>query len=126
MSPGFIPRPSLSGSSAQSVQRPSIDPRVAGVHPPAFVERENAAAAAPVADWASVAGVHPPAFVERRRSLLEVDGAPLSRVSPGFIPRPSLSEPHLGPVGFVRAPPSVAGVHPPAFVERRRLQFSRA
>ena len=63
---------------------------VAGVYPPAFVERTAPPATTSVAQ-ASVAGVYPPAFVERGRI-----------------------GPFLGPV------PRVAGVYPPAFVERGR------
>ena len=47
----------------------------------------------------------------------------MSIVSPGFTPRPSLSEP--GGRGFGRDTGRVAGVHAPAFVERRRSPAAR-
>ena len=135
VSPGFTPRPSLSAREHQA--RPALDAGVAGVHAPAFVER-----------WArtpsrrrtgGVAGVHAPAFVERGRRRPGCRFR-VMRVSPGFTPRPSLSE-HRGrplPDGVAVSPgftprPSlsgrprlpgqrptarVAGVHAPAFVER--------
>ena len=63
-----------------------------------------------------VAGVHAPAFVER---LGRCRGAPApKRVSPGFTPRPSLSDTDM-PAAEYHADPGVAGVHAPAFVERR-------
>ena len=60
---------------------------VAGVHAPAFVERRDPRQH--TAESPRVAGVHAPAFVERcRRQVL----APMpGLVSPGFMPRPSLS-----------------------------------
>ena len=86
LSPGFTPRPSL---SERAVRRFACRPAaVAGVHPPAFVERPSS-----TSKWAgataSVAGVHPPAFVERPDSDFGSRGP---RLSPGFTPRPSLSE----------------------------------
>ena len=86
-----------------------------------------------------VAGVHAPAFVERPRRYRRTGGRPC--VSPGFTPRPSLSAPRglrgraaagVSP-GFTPRPSlsgwrrgrrrrgtrRVAGVHAPAFVERR-------
>ena len=87
----------------------------AGVHAPAFVER--ARRPRPGASRACVAGVHAPAFVERgpRRAASSYS----TRVSPGFTPRPSLSDaPGPAQPTSSRAP-RVAGVHAPAFVERR-------
>ena len=117
--------------------RPRRAARVAGVHAPAFVERSDSVGDSEGATD-GVAGVHAPAFVERRRS--GSPGMSPARVSPGFTPRPSLSEeqaaagPWAPPVspGFTPRPslsgsdhprgggrrPGVAGVHAPAFVER--------
>ena len=162
MSPGFTPRPSLSGGRERAAHHGAR--RVAGVHAPAFVERTQWLASRRRA--ASVAGVHAPAFVERRptrrappttgRSGVAgvhapafVERAPSSTtpptgacVSPGFTPRPSLSDAGLGDSagevvsvspGFTPRPSlsvhrvrpaqhgdqrRVAGVHAPAFVER--------
>ena len=119
VSPGFTPRPSLSGASGDAPSRrcprvsPGFTPRpslsagdrhqhrpggggVAGVHAPAFVER--GLISGPHAPPASVAGVHAPAFVER---------------SGGCPTRP-------------RRRPRVAGVHAPAFVERGRRRTIRS
>ena len=87
MSPEFTLRPSLSGAQRRSTARRRGG--VAGVYPPAFVERW-AARAAGWARRAGVAGVYPPAFVERR----------------------------LWDVMDNIARRGVAGVYPPAFVER--------
>ena len=110
MSPGFTPRPSLSGQCERIVGRACVR-RVAGVHAPAFVERGRPPASC--GRTRSVAGVHAPAFVERRWSRgtgrrcsrvagvhapAFVERSPASTrtgsrrgVSPGFTPRPSLS-----------------------------------
>ena len=76
VSPGFNPRPSLSDRHQRKC-RPLFEPvrlmaysGVAGVQPPAFVERRNASRVAGVdvagdAVLIGVAGVQPPAFVER-------------------------------------------------------------
>ena len=66
-----------------------------------------------------VAGVHAPAFVERTYSVVRTV-ALLVEVSPGFTPRPSLSEGVGQALGEPSADPGVAGVHAPAFVERGR------
>ena len=87
VSPRFTPRPSLSGLAVRAV-RPRRA-RVAAVQAPAFVERRSTrSTTAPCSS--SVAGVHAPAFVERRSTTA---------------PTPT--------------PCRVAGVHAPAFVERR-------
>ena len=84
VSPGFEPRPSLSdGQRYQHRCNAALGGRVAGVRTPAFVERTRNGGRS----RASVAGVRTPAFVEapaRPRRL--------HRVSPGFEPRPSLSD----------------------------------
>ena len=86
VSPGFTPRPSLSVDAVPGRRRHVVC--VAGVHAPAFVER--AATRATSRCRKGVAGVHAPAFVERSgRSSIRMGGA------------------------------GVAGVHAPAFVERR-------
>ena len=112
VSPGFTPRPSL---SAGELLPPDAlrAPGVAGVHAPAFVERPIWWARG-MAPGGSVAGVHAPAFVERGTAALIV--SPWLEVSPGFTPRPSLSD-RRGAGGGLRVP-GVAGVHAPAFVER--------
>ena len=117
---------------------------VAGVDAPAFVERWSATRHG--GTGTSVAGVDAPAFVERRTAKLTLDK--FKKVSPGLMPRPSLSvvqrhlvhrSPLTGVAG-VDAPafverttptnistpldqPGVAGVDAPAFVERPHLQF---
>ena len=129
--PAFVERrcPRWCGAGAGSC--------VAGVHAPAFVERAPTAAGSP--SRRSVAGVHAPAFVERCRGRgqstprprvspgfprpsLSVGGrgraGALPVVSPGFTPRPSLSE-RLSRFVIPPGDPGVAGVHAPAFVERR-------
>ena len=67
MSPGFMPRPSLSGEGRGVIFHSGG--RVAGVYAPAFVER-----AVSLRQWtatsASVAGVYAPAFVERGRNMI--------------------------------------------------------
>ena len=65
VSPGLMPRPSLSGSP-DAYSTPCV-PGVAGVDAPAFVERACAASSGNTPS-ASVAGVDAPAFVERRTS----------------------------------------------------------
>ena len=111
MSPGFMPRPSLSDNLGK--QLPLNEECVAGVYAPAFVERITsgmigilfiagvAGVYAPafverLLDWRSfdkviesVAGVYAPAFVERRGLYRHMVSN--HRVSPGFMPRPSLS-----------------------------------
>ena len=113
VSPGFTPRPSLSVRDVE-LSEPARCPRVAGVHAPAFVERACACESMVDFSWVS------PGFTPRP-SLSE--GGPQRRkrhrrVSPGFTPRPSLSgrQRDLRVVSGLR----VAGVHAPAFVERRR------
>ena len=138
MSPGFTPRPSLSDGGELRLQHlprvsPGFTPRPslsAGEHRPA-----DAADSA-----AGVAGVHAPAFVERAPFQRPATGRS-PEVSPGFTPRPSLSGGDRGSdsagvgvsPGFTPRPslsagddavrfrrgPGVAGVHAPAFVERR-------
>ena len=84
---------------------------VAGIRTPAFVERWLSAASP--CQGTSVAGIRTPAFVERERRVVEhgvVD------VSPGFAPRPSLSDYQCMETN--PAPESVAGIRTPAFVER--------
>ena len=127
VSPGFTPRPSLSG-----VDVPAADVswagRVAGVHArpslsdvgpaepipdvgrvsPGFTPRPSLSAAGdrrPAHRAAGVAGVHAPAFVERRSRWPRSRSSP--RVSPGFTPRPSLSEGHVrpGPARYQRVSP---------------------
>ena len=135
MSPGFTPRPSLSGNAGRAGRRHCL--RVAGVHTSAFVERTWGAFGS-TSEQNGVAGVHTSAFVERCRSRsratarravspgftprpsLSGPRRPAAqrrrRVSPGFTPRPSLSE---GRGRYARNPgPRVAGVHTSAFVER--------
>ena len=141
MSPGFRPRPSLSVLPSQHLgrdlacvagvqapafverrkrsTRPSPPRGVAGVQAPAFVERAHR-------DnrrfrISCVAGVQAPAFVERRPSIRI--SRPAIPVSPGFRPRPSLSERHHR--GGNRVERGVAGVPAPAFVERARSSRSR-
>ena len=65
----------------------------------------------------SVAGVQPPAFVERSRTSATSSTDHLEGVSPGFNPRPSLSDLHSAGKR-PKAGKGVAGVQPPAFVER--------
>ena len=67
VSPGFTPRPSLSGLCPRRSPRSFI--RVAGVHAPAFVERAGTGPVSPIGPSSGVAGVHAPAFVERGRLL---------------------------------------------------------
>ena len=174
MSPGFTPRPLLSvlplGVAPYTIL---VRRRVAGVHAPAFVERtmasrlrrsRNSAKVSPgftprpllsglggeVRDRVEVptrvAGVHAPAFVERMSILSDCRKSQTLRVSPGFTPRPLLSEGQRGHAwvqysvgvspGFTPRPllseprpdqwrvrgtssNGVAGVHAPAFVERQ-------
>ena len=94
---------------------------VAGVDAPAFVERCKSLAPS-AARRASVAGVDAPAFVERTGRFTS-DGAPRF-VSPGLMPRPSLSARHIAGVMPRRGCrwQSVAGVDAPAFVERPGLR----
>ncbi len=70
----------------------------------------------------SVAGIHVPAFVERWTTASSATRRRRSRVSPGFTSRPSLSVVDLAP--DFRSRPRVAGIHVPAFVERRRCRGS--
>ena len=121
MSPGFTPRPSLSGVFQGHVRRfrhvsPGFTPRpslsegfrgafrggqgcVAGVHTSAFVERSRSVDRYG-AVRSSVAGVHTSAFVERASAGGR--SATRSSVSPGFTPRPSLSVPTHHRVGTTR------------------------
>ena len=117
VSPGLMPRPSLSAPAVSFPDRANAS--VAGVDAPAFVERPTTPRKA-TASAASVAGVDAPAFVERpttprkatasaasvagvdapafvERSKREVVFAMRVKVSPGLMPRPSLSEEHRNP-----------------------------
>ena len=86
MSPGFMPRPSLSdpghrrGPSMAAVS-PGFMPR------PSLSDRRGGCGGVRVD---CVAGVHAPAFVERGWLA---PARPVPKVSPGFMPRPSLSGP---------------------------------
>ena len=135
VSPGCLPRPSLSVRRHRPAQCPARG--VAGVRAPAFVERVQRATRPAVTTY-GVAGVRAPAFVERTRPSTCV--AHLSPVSPGCVPRPSLSvrrrrggprrtgvSPGCVPRPSLSGPPRVglrgtwfrvAGVRAPAFVER--------
>ena len=87
MSPGFTPRPWL--SEAQSLASRNGKASVAGVYAPALVERQPMR-------WLAgkrgsrVAGVYAPALVER----FQLAGRRIAAatVSPGFTPRPWLSD----------------------------------
>ena len=137
VSPGFTPRPSLSGARV-GTDGSDAGGRVAGVHAPAFVERGRSVillarrrlqvspgfTPRPSLSGAVRAGRGAgvrvsPGFTPRPSlSGRERDSAGQGhRVSPGFTPRPSLSEPERCGAHDWRA--SVAGVHAPAFVERR-------
>ena len=85
VSPGLMPRPSLSGGHRRPLRR-RLRARVAGVDAPAFVERRPRRES--VHGSSRVAGVDAPAFVERGDG--RCDPASLD-VSPGLMPRPSLS-----------------------------------
>ena len=114
VSPGFTPRPSLSVRVQPRVRVPCVE-RVAGVHAPAFVERSGGGR--PRTWTPRVAGVHAPAFVERSGG-----GTPPGRrscVSPGFTPRPSLSDPLLAPL------PQPDRVVSPGFTPRPSLSERR-
>ena len=112
VSPGFTPRPSL--SALRTVYPSSVLASVAGVHASAFVERGQPRPR-PRRQPGGVAGVHASAFVERRRATRR--SSRRTTVSPGFTPRPSLSAPQDEPEGAAGS--RVAGVHASAFVERR-------
>ena len=87
VSPEFTLRPSLSADyEPRYRRRPAA--RVAGVYPPAFVERCYVRHP-PLPAQARVAGVYPPAFVERGRRARGPRRAGM--VSPEFTLRPSLS-----------------------------------
>ena len=110
MSPGLMPRPSL--SDVVSIAIYASPSRVAGVDAPAFVERSSTSTWRK--NWTSVAGVDAPAFVERQarlKALLDYDP-----VSPGLMPRPSLSDSSVA--AMAQRLQGVAGVDAPAFVER--------
>ena len=66
VSPGFTPRPSLSGRGNTAYSR--LGGGVAGVHTSAFVERRNGAGLGRLIF--RVAGVHTSAFVERSLPIL--------------------------------------------------------
>ena len=89
VSPGFTPRPSLSGDHRQRRARwradvsPGFTPR-----PSLSAERE----AVIRTSTPSVAGVHAPAFVERTPDQTGDQVTVPPAVSPGFTPRPSLSD----------------------------------
>ena len=114
MSPGFNPRPSLNEQEGAESGRYWLS--VAGVQPPAFVERGTTRGWRP-ALTSSVAGVQTPAFVERTSKPLRCRYT--TPVSPGFNPRPSLSD--RSEADRPAAKPGVAGVQPPAFVERAKM-----
>ena len=105
-----MPRPSLSGAAGRGPRRRRAS--VAGVDAPAFVERPSLAVIRQ--SIPRVAGVDAPAFVERSRSAAGV--APPMDVSPGLMPRPSLSD--IDERRRVELDRRVAGVDAPAFVER--------
>ena len=111
VSPGFVPRPSL---SAARCRRPDgIPSRVAGVCAPAFVERRSTPVEPP--GCGRVAGVCAPAFVERSGSKRPESRSPgvAGVCAPAFVER--------APLQAAQPPPwSVAGVCAPAFVERCR------
>ena len=137
--PAFVERPTEKGFDLAR----ELPASVAGVHAPAFVERWRTADVSAILGRrvlpstktsTSVAGVHAPAFVEREKGLARLRvagvhapslsdpdrrrlGHPRPRVSPGFTPRPSLSEDH-GCAARWGLTGGVAGVHAPAFVER--------
>ena len=111
MSPGLMPRPSLSAGKSRAQHAGTV------VVSPGLMPRPSLSAVRP---WDArvarprVAGVDAPAFVERSGS----DIRSLSRgpVSPGLMPRPSLSDCKRG--GRCESGRRVAGVDAPAFVER--------
>ena len=112
MSPGFTPRPSLSGDQAVAGHRD--ESRVS----PGFTPRPSLSVL-PGARRRRVAYRVSPGFTPR--PSLSADGARGraaggGRVSPGFTPRPSLSD--CGRETRSLFDTSVAGVHAPAFVER--------
>ena len=111
VSPGFLPRPSLSeavvvapchvAAGVAGISYPAFverrrgrrtslrSPRVAGISTPVFVERPIPTRTSGCSPWRRRRG-STPAFVERASvgHLGELD----HRVSPGFLPRPSLSD----------------------------------
>ena len=110
VSPGFTPRPSLSGEVAPAHSPPAL--RVAGVHAPAFVERTSRRRWR-LRGWPVSPGFTPRPSLSAPCSGHDPGGC---RVSPGFTPRPSLSD-RAAAMGR-RGRGGVAGVHAPAFVER--------
>ena len=111
MSPGFTPRPWLSGRSRSTRTLHGV----AGVYAPALVERSSRSGA-DGPDRHGVAGVYAPALVERRGGAISVS-CPES-VSPGFTPRPWLSDDRRASLRLDSIFPCVAGVYAPALVER--------
>ena len=115
VSPGLMPRPSLSGVGARQARRecPQVSP---GLMPRPSLSVGQTARRSAGGARARVAGADAPAFVERRTRAPRESG-PRSDVSPGLMPRPSLSGHDAGRhVGDVRV--GVAGADAPAFVER--------
>ena len=112
VSPGFTSRPSLSalGNRRLGVHQA----RVAGIHVPAFVERTMTSMVTGCTRRVSPGFTSRPSLsVQSSRSNFNTS----NRVSPGFTSRPSLSgqvRPRHPPKGL-----GVAGIHVPAFVERR-------
>ena len=124
VSPGFTSRPSLSDCA------PWLDGTQGHGVSPGFTSRPSLSAAG-IGSWSvangrrcralcvGVAGIHVPAFVERTREHLP--STPFGVVSPGFTSRPSLSGLDVaGSSGARDCRRRVAGIHVPAFVERRR------
>ena len=117
-----MPRPSLSADGARQIRARNFSSCVAGVDAPAFVERciHRLLHAGTVVLSKSVAGVDAPAFVERSTSPVRVPRS-TAPVSPGLMPRPSLSASSARLAGLsFGCHTSVAGVDAPAFVERGR------
>ena len=91
---------------------------------PGFTPRPSLSAAR--AERAEEAAEVSPGFTPRPSLSVaeDLDRAQVVRVSPGFTPRPSLSDGGRGRTGVERRA-GVAGVHAPAFVERRRRRGGR-
>ena len=110
VSPGFTPRPWLSGAGRDAPG--SRHAGVAGVHAPALVERHLPSAEAERLPQVSP-GFTPRPWLSGAAPPRAGRGA---HVSPGFTPRPWLSE--GGVPGVDARVRGVAGVHAPALVER--------
>ena len=113
VSPGLKPRPSLSGNpddlnNPRRCVSPGLMPRPS-LSGWAVLEGR-------CLELSRVAGVDAPAFVERGCQARRLDR--ILRVSPGLMPRPSLSADALSLTVVVKLA-GVAGVDAPAFVERR-------